>query len=65
MALLAVLLPLAACAPSRSSTPAPVPAPAQGQPTTPTPSATTRTSGGRNAQDQAVRDSSAALVPPG
>jgi hypothetical protein len=65
VALLAVLLPLAACAPSRSSTPAPVPAPAQGQPTTPTPSATTRTSGGRNAQDQAVRDSSAALVPPG
>ncbi len=65
VALLAVLLPLAACAPSRSSTPAPVPAPAQGQPTTPPPSATTRTSGGRNAQDQAARDSSAALVPPG
>ena len=62
VALLAVLLPLAACAPSRSSTPAPVPAPAQGQPTTPPPSAT---SGGRNAQDQAARDSSAALVPPG
>lgn len=65
VALLALLLPLAACTPSGSSTPASAPAPAQVSPTPPTPTAATGTSGGRNAQDQAVRDSSAALVPPG